>query len=66
MVRPVFTALGNGGGIDPTDCRFGVFSSQDTRESVYDDDFKAPASKTNVARDQKERNLLLMVFVNEI
>jgi hypothetical protein len=51
MVRPVFTELDNGGAIDPTDCRFDVSSSQDTKESVYDDDFKVPAFQTNVARD---------------
>jgi hypothetical protein len=65
IVRPVFTELGNGGGIDPTDCRFDVSSSQDTKESVYDDDIKVAAFQTKVARDGRRESLPLF-FVNEM
>jgi hypothetical protein len=65
MVRPVLIELGNGGDIGPTYCRFGVSSSQDIKESIYDDDFKSTAFQTKLPRDEKTETLALM-FVNEI
>jgi hypothetical protein len=52
MVRPVLIELGNGGDIGPTYCRFDV-SSQDIKESIYDDDFKVTAFQTKLPRDEK-------------
>jgi hypothetical protein len=58
MVRPVLIELGNGGDIGPTYCRFGVSSSQDIKESIYDDDFKTTAFQTKLARDEKPPHYL--------